>query len=365
MDKRHPGITAIPASETKQWEALVRSFGKYDAYYLPGYAKAFASHGDGEPLLLYYEGGGLRGVHVVMKRDVSRDVHFQGRLGCGEYFDLSTPYGYGGWLVEDAGGKDAVAGCTALEQLFAAYGGWCAQNRIVSEFVRFHPVLENECYSRGFYDICALGATVAVDLRSQQAVWENMSSQNRNTIRKAVKNGVVVYNGRSPDVYKKFREVYEETMQRHGAERYYYFAPEFYRYFLDELWQHAQVFYAQAPDGEVVAAAIMLAANGRMSYHLSGMRWAYRGLAATNLLLYQAALWGCANGCRTLHLGGGVGAGEDSLLKFKKSFCKGGARTFYVGKKVYDEGAYQRLVGMRENLAVGTGFFPEYRAAEG
>lgn len=68
-----------------------------------------------------------------------------------------------------------------------------------------------------------------------------------------------------------------------------------------------------------------------MNYHLSGSIWEYANLAPTNLLLYEAALWGCANGCKTLYLGGGVGSGEDSLFKFKKAFYR---LEVYIMKKI-------------------------------
>ena len=33
-------------------------------------------HGDGEPILFYYENDSVRGINVVMKRDVSFDSNF-------------------------------------------------------------------------------------------------------------------------------------------------------------------------------------------------------------------------------------------------------------------------------------------------
>ena len=79
------------------------------------------------------------------------------------------------------------------------------------------------------------------------------------------------------------------------------------------------------------------------------------------MLLYKAALWGSANGCRTMHLGGGVGSQEDSLFKFKKSFYRGDEHTrFAIGKKVFMQEEYDRLVAMREE--VSGNFFPQYRA---
>ena len=104
----------------------------------------------------------------------------------------------------------------------------------------------------------------------------------------------------------------------------------------------------------------MLAANGRMNYHLSGSLREFSSLAPTNLLLYKAALWGCANGHKTLYMGGGVGSGEDSLFKFKKAFYKGELNRFYIGKKIFDQGKYDELVEMR-TMIDNPRYFPKYR----
>ena len=66
--------------ESHAWDETVRSFPHYDVYYLSGYVKAFKIHGDGEPLLFYYESDTFRAADVVMKRDVALDRHFKGLL---------------------------------------------------------------------------------------------------------------------------------------------------------------------------------------------------------------------------------------------------------------------------------------------
>ena len=318
-------LTVCTLEQSEQWDDIVRSFAAYDTYWLSGYVKAFQIHGDGEPLLFFYEGDGLRGINVVMKRDVAKDPHFAGRLPGGEYYDFATPYGYGGWLIE---GDDPAP-------LFAAYEDWAAKNEIISEFVRFHPMVQNQTACEGAYDVVPLGEVVHMDLDSPEVIWQNITSKNRNVIRKAMKNGVVIYSGRYPEIYETFRTIYNGTMDKDEAEAYYYFGPEFYESVLNDLPEHAQVFYA-VKDGTVIAASIMLAANGRMNYHLSGSLREYSSLAATNLLLYKAALWGSANGYRTLHLGGGVGSGEDGLFKFKRAFYRGDLHRFAIGRKIFD-----------------------------
>ena len=343
-------MKVFTVEQAEEWDAVVRTFKDYDVYWLSGYVKAFQVHGDGEPLLFYYQDKNTRGINVVFKRDVANDNHFKGIIRENEYFDFSTPYGYGGWLIEGDN----------KEALFSTYVKWCAENGIISEFVRFHPVIGNHLFSEKNYDVIPLGLTIAMDLSSPEVIWENIISKNRNMIRKAEKSGVKIFSGRSEKLYKDFIDIYNSTMERDNAEEYYYFKPEFYNSICYDLPENAQVFYA-VKDDEIIAASIMIAANGRMNYHLSGSKFEYRSLAPTNLLLYKAALWGCANGYKTLYLGGGVGSGEDNLFKFKKSFYrKDDLFRFYIGKKIYLQERYDELIAMRE--PVNSGYFPMYRA---
>lgn len=335
---------------SQEWDVVVRSFDEYDTYYLSGYVKAFQLHGDGKPLLFYYEDNDTRGINVVMKRDIAKDRHFSKKIEENQYFDFSTPYGYGGWLIEG----------TDIEGLSKEYIKWCQANGIVSEFVRFHPILKNHLIASNMYEVIALGETVAMDLASPEIIWANITSKNRNMIRKAQKNGVKIYNGRYPDIYRKFQEIYNQTMDKDHAEKYYYFEADFYESILNDLPQNAQVFYAEW-EGKVIAASIMLVANGRMNYHLSGSIREYAHLAPTNLLLYEAALWGCMNKCKTLYLGGGIGSDKDNLFKFKRAFYRGDKlNRFHIGKKVIDTGNYKRLVQMRHDLPYEN-YFPKYR----
>lgn len=335
-----------------EWDIIVRSFADYDAYYLSGYVKAFQIHGDGEPLLFYYEDSNIRGINVVMKRDIGKDRKFKGKIEENRCFDFSTPYGYGGWLTEG----------TDITGLAKAYMKWCRENGIISEFVRFHPVLKNYRSVSSVYEVISLGETVTMDLASPEVIWANITSKNRNMIRKAQKNKVKIYNGRYPDIYRKFRVIYDQTMDKDHAEKYYYFGDVFYESLLNDFPWNAQVFYAEW-EGKVIAASIMLMANGRMNYHLSGSVKEYAKLAPTNLLLYEAALWGCMNGCKTLYLGGGVGSGEDSLFRFKRAFYRGEQlNRFYIGRKVFDENQYQFLCRMRNTEKEKTEYFPAYRS---
>ena len=343
-------LTVYTLEQFEQWDSIVRSFKDHDVYWLSGYVRAFQIHGDGEPLLFFYEDNSIRGINVVMKRDIAKDSHFIGVIPEGQYFDFSTPYGYGGWIIE---GEDN-------EILYKEYEVWCRKNGIISEFVRFHPVLANHIRTINGYEVVQLGEVITMDLSSPEIIWANITSKNRNMIRKAQKNGISIYHGQYPEIYKVFREIYNETMDKDNADKYYYFDEEFYESILKDLPYNAQVFYAVLDD-KVIAASIMLLTNGKMNYHLSGSLKEYQNLAPSNLLLYQAALWGCKNGYKTLYLGGGVGSGEDSLFKFKRAFYRGEDLVrFHIGKKIFNMEKYNELVDMREEIK-NQGYFPRYR----
>lgn len=343
-------LTVYSLEQAEQWDLIVRSFKEYDVYWLSGYVKAFQTHGDGKPLLFFFENDTTRGINVLMRRDIADDGHFNGKVPEKKYYDLATPYGYGGWIIE---GEET-------EELFAAYESWCLENGIVSEFVRFHPMLKNHEACKNFYNVIELGEVVHMDLTSPSVIWANMVRECRNRIRKALKNGVRIYNGRTPEIYETFRKIYHCTMDAVKADQYYYISEAVCQSFLEDLSDNAQVFFA-VKDKVVIGATIILTANGRINYHFSGRLQEYSLWAPMNLLLYNVALWGYANGYKTFYLGGGVGSKEDSVIKFKRKFYKGKLNRFYIGEKVYDREKYFALLSLRDEV-VDSGFFPAYRA---
>ena len=93
-------LVTFTLEEEEKWNEIVKSFEKFDVYYLPDYVKAFKLNGDGEPILFYYKYNGLRGINVAMKRDISYEDNFFEVIEKNKIFDLSTPYGYGGFIFE-------------------------------------------------------------------------------------------------------------------------------------------------------------------------------------------------------------------------------------------------------------------------
>lgn len=350
-------LEVINIDENEKWDSIVKSFEKHDVYYLSGYLKAFQIHGDGEPILFYYEDENMRAINAVMKRDVANIEYFKGKIKDNVIFDISTPYGYGGFLIEGTLVDDSII---SLDEEYSKY---CKENGIVSEFVRFHPVLNNSTRSSQLYDITDLGRTVTINLESKEEIWKNFSSQNRNKIRKAIKSGVEIFWGRNQELIDSFIPIYNGTMDKDDATDYYYFKNDFYESVLNDIKYNSLIFYA-VYDKKIISMSMIIFINNQMHYHLSAMDKEYQKLASMNLLLYEAACWGSENGIRTFHLGGGLGSKEDSLFKFKKSFNRNPDTLFSIGKKVFDKEMYDELVALREGeieFRNDSSFFPAYR----
>lgn len=344
-------IRILGMSQREEWDKIVLSITNHDVYYLSGYVRAFEIHGDGDPHLLYYEENGLRAIYVYMKR----------KTAIKGVFDSVTPYGYGGVLFE---------GDTSLEKrqaFWKAYVEKMLEEHIVDNFVRYHPVLVNAVLMKDISNVIDLGKTIAIDLCSEDVIWSNIVSKNRNMIRKAEKNGVEIKHGHDYELFKDFIRIYNGTMEKDHAEDYYFFGVDFYRSIHEDLKDHYEMFYA-VYQGQIIAMSIMLFANQQMHYHLSGSLMEYRNLAPSNLLLYKAALWGCEQGYKTFHLGGGVGSGEDNLYKFKAAFNRNSDYQFSIGKQIFDHEKYNQLIEERASRDIHfnreSNYFPVYRAIE-
>lgn len=350
-------ISIITLDESDKWDSIVKSFSNNDVYYMSGYTKAFKLHGDGEPILIYYHDEEIRAINVVMIRDIAEDKNFNDKIDSKTLFDITTPYGYGGLIIE------GTLNNSNLEKFNEEYSNYCRSKNIISEFVRFHPLLKNSQMTSEIYEVTDLGKTITIDLISKEQIWNNMSSKNRNVIRKAIKSGVEIFWGRSPELIDEFIPLYNATMNKDEATDYYYFNKEFYKSILEDLKYNSLIFYALY-NQKVISISMILFGKDNMHYHLSASDREYQSLAATNLLLYEAACWGCENGYKSFHLGGGLGSKEDNLFKFKKAFNRNSRTYFSIGKKIFDQEKYDGLSAMsssEKNSIYKGDFFPVYR----
>lgn len=352
-------IEIIPIENDGYWDEVVSTFPNHDIYYLSGYLKAFQAHGDGKPILFWYKDSHCQSVCVMFKRDVSNHFFFKNHLPNNVFFDMITPYGYGGFIFM------GNVSSQSLNSFKEEYNYFLRENNIISSFTRYHPQLKNVDHIRSIFPIIDLGNTIDMPLGSLDEIWNNISSKNRNMIRKAQKSGVTIHHNDDKELLHQFKIMYNATMLKDNADEYYFFNDKFYDSIYHDLSNNFQVFYAFY-ENKLISMSIFIYANNKMHYHLSGSELSFRHLAPTNLLIYEAACWGHKQGFKTLHLGGGIGSGEDNLYKFKKAFNPFSRNQFSIGKNIVDNEKYMYLEELRRahdtEFNQASSFFPVYRS---
>lgn len=353
-------IELIKWDAKNEWNSIIQLFDNADTYYRCQYAVSFMNNEDGTPYLLHYKHGDVELCYPIIEKDISEFSAFKGNLPVSTYFDWNTPYGYGG----------PIANVNSLsvdeqEQFRKELFELAAKRNVVTQFIRFHPLLQNQSVCSDVIENVYIKDTIYIDLNTQDDLMVQMDSKNRNLIRKAIKNEVVIEHDAGERI-EEFIRIYEETMDRDRARDFYYFPQSYYEYMKSEMSDETEYFYAYK-DGEMIAASIFFYANGNMHYHLSGNLTASRTYAPTNLILYSAANWGRELGLKSLHLGGGVGI-EDSLFHFKKQFNKNGRIGFWIGRNIFMPDVYEDLLNHRHSLNpafdVNNSYYIQYRKPE-
>lgn len=331
-------IEVVSMNQRERWNQIVKGFDRWDVYYIWEYAYSLFLHGDGEPQLVYYSDDEAGICYVMMKNDIADSGLFGSLLEGGRLYDWTTPYGYGGPLtrgdITDAWKDNFLGALTEYAQ----------KQKIVSQFFRFHPLLQNQKVLEGISDVLPLKQTVYLDTTSEEVIFQNMTPNNRNMVRKAKNHGIEIFCDCGERI-TEFEEIYRATMQKNHAEEYYYFAEDYFRCLIEEMSQNTIFFYAEY-EGKIISASIFLYNDVYMHYHLSGTLPEYNKLGATNLLLTEAANWAARHGIRQMHLGGGV-ENADGLLRFKKHLNRNGLIDFCIGRNIFLPAEFDWLVDLR------------------
>ena len=317
-----------------------------DIYYSKEYAQLYAEEGEIICFTLDNEYGSINDVFI--KRKIING-----------WYDLSTPYGYGGAVITKCIDRKKL-----LESFEERMAEFCRKNNIVSQFVRFHPLLDNQNDFGQMYQAKMVAHTVSVNLLKENLLMEEISGKTRNQIRKAMKNKIEIVFDFDCDRMEEFINIYYKTMDKNNASTYYYFSHEFFYRMKEELKKNliiVEAFY----NGKMIAASMILLGKRYMHYHLSGSNEESRSLYPTNLILYQTMEWGKKNGYEEFHLGGGYGGDDSSLFKFKKGFSKSEEKKFYIGKKIWNREIYEKLCTGRGINPYEVSFFPAYRVERG
>lgn len=300
-----------------------------DIYFTPEYNSLYQNYGGGEACCFVFEKDG----EIVMYPFLRNPITSLGYELDKEYYDIQGAYGYNGII---ASSHDA----NLINAFWDSFDDWCLKNDVVAEFSRFHPLLNNQELASPKMKTFYSRHTVALDLRDDDIWMHQISSKNRNMIRKAEKEGVTVIESED---YETFRRLYDGTMSDLHAESFYFFPQSYYEEYKHTFKDNSLLCFAML-NGKIIAGSMFMFSNDYAHYHLSARDREFSRYAANNLILWYAIQKAKDRGCKLFHFGGGTtGDDNDSLLKFKKEFSKNLCE-FWIGKRVHNQPVYNQIV---------------------
>lgn len=335
----------------EQWEGA-----KPDIHYRPEYCGLYIN--SGEPRLFIYREGPNAVIYPFMLRRVNAIAGLSGKLEIGLH-DIITPYGYGGPLATSGTGD------SAWENFYLTFAEFCASNNIVTEFVRYHPLLENHRQAYKYMDVVKASSVVYVDLQqTDEEIWSGYLRCNRNNIKKARREGLEVILEETPAHFEDFLSIYHHTLERNGASPSYYLGRDYYGMIHSNLKGH--FLYAHTlKNREVISTELLLYNETYIHSFLGGTVEEYFAYRPNNILKHEAICWAKNRGIRYFVLGGGYQDG-DGIFRYKRTFSKDGVVPFYIGKKVHKGKEMYMLDQMLapDGCPDKENFFPRYRMAE-
>jgi len=347
----------IDGRDADQWLAMTRALTGRDPYFSLAYHRAFSV--EAEPRAFVFENGGDRLFHPFLLHPITNVGGTE--LADRGWGDIESVYGYSGPIASSAESS-------FLFRAWRWFDDWCRDQHIVSEFIRFHPLLETRRFAHPSMTVDADRHTVLVPLDgSEDTLMRQAAPEHRNRLKKARSAGLRFIDVTAePDGLARFLTIYRVTMRRVGASDFYDFSDRHMLALTAGLGDRWRIFLVQ-DDGRDIAGALFMISDTCLHYHLGGSLSETRKLAPNNLLFHEAALWAGRRGLGLMHLGGGrTNATDDALFRFKRRFNRnsGTYPTFYIGKRVILAEAYEHLLDLRQSkgdLSKSDGRLQRYR----
>ena len=250
----------------------------------------------------------------------------------------------------------------------AAFREVLVERQVIAVFSTLHPLIAQHDLLAGLGECCTIGQTVSIDLTLTP---EKQRAQYRNTYRRLLnkqrrEGSVACLHDHEKRYLSDFVSIYEETMRRVKAAHTYFFGEDYFRRLAHELGPVLQLFVAVI-DGKAAAAGLFTICDGVVQYHLGGTRDEFLKLSPMALIFDTVRLWANEIGARVFHLGGGVGAREDSLFHYKVGFSDR-RHNFATWRWIVAPETYHKMCERRNRMnelqgleSASADYFPAYR----
>src|SRR5262249_6702036 len=122
----------LNTQQAEAWRDVLAHFPEADVYFLPEYHRLYEINGDGSACAFMAGEEGAIFFYTFFPRPISK---VGAQVLPEAWYDIETVVGYTGPLC--------TPGAAFLRRVWEAFADWCTRNRVIAEFVRFNPFLDN------------------------------------------------------------------------------------------------------------------------------------------------------------------------------------------------------------------------------
>jgi len=294
-----------------------------DIYYSDEYISLYLKN-DEQLFSFKYEEDEKQFINKTIKRPIKKIGNLDINDG---FYDLETAYGYGGFYTN----------CNDQEFILRAmnvYKKRCNEEKIIAEFIRFHPFNDFPMKHDDFLDFNLYDRNIVVKKISDD-IYKSYNAKVRNTVKRATEK---VLFQESTNI-AKFMKLYNATMLKNEASDFYFFDEDYYKNLLKS--KNIKL-YELLYEEEIIAMGFFMFSGSIGHYHLSANTPISYKINANYALLHNVFKLAQDLGLEYFMLGGGTTSEtDDSLLKFKKKFSKD-LKPFYISGNVYNKEIYDK-----------------------
>lgn len=310
-----------------RWHKILDLFKIADIYYTAQYFLSAIKLDPGEPLLFYYVDEDGEIAYPFIKRAINDEDT--------THFDITTPFGYGGPLLNIKGDSSRL-----IANFRKTFVEFCSKEKIIAEFVRFHPLNDNASFFEDHLKLYPMYETFTIDLKARPA---NETKSHKTQSTDSSEQITIKKLGTVRHMFEFLVLYYSAARRREEADSYYFFTNDYFEALISSLGPNLHLFGAYKED-KLVSACYVLTMGDEIFHHLEGCVSSREESTIWKSLLLKIAEWGQDNYFSSFHLGGNFQGTNDYSRKVKQEISNTKPSAFYIGQHVYDIPAYNKLV---------------------
>ncbi|ANU27709.1 GNAT family N-acetyltransferase [Planococcus versutus] len=311
----------ISIQEQSRWQRILDGLNITDIYYTNQYFLSALKLDPGVAVLFYYKDEDGEVAYPFIKRVVNNeDV---------TVFDVTTPYGYGGPIVKVK--KDQQRLVNNFRKEFVEY---CYKEKIIAEYIRFHPLKQNDHLFNNYFKISTVFETFTINLKNYSIPIQT--------------NGDLVVKklGTVRHLFEFLVLYYSSVRRKEETDSYFFFTNDYFEALISSMGSNLHLFGVYQ-ETKLVSACYVLAKGDTIYYHLEGSLSEANYQKTMRTLLEKIAEWGKENYYTSFHLGSNFykATSENSI---KKEIANCEPVMFTIGQQIYDQEIYNRLVSLED-----------------